>query len=193
MISGLMIPDWIWRGGTVRRVLGIGLPAGALLGAFAFADSGSVLGFVLAAIVCGFVYGVGMTWRMGRSWPRAHELDAADRVAVIRAVRHGEKISEDRLAPDVVEYCERLREAQEKRHPYRWLIPAGAVLALIIAVFDTLAGSVLSALVSWLILAFFLVELLWWPKRQARFLANVERAEALARRSSSIEPPGDTD
>jgi hypothetical protein len=148
-----------------------------------FADSGSVLGALIAVLVLSPFNGTMMARRMARFWPGAKDLNAAERVAVVRATRRGADIGEVRLAPAVVDYSAGLREAHEQGRPYRWVVPLMAALALILALIDSLFGSIRVVLVSWVVVAFFGVELLWWPRKQARLFSNAERAEKLARQA----------
>ncbi|MFG2636374.1 hypothetical protein ACGFX8_21250 [Streptomyces sp. NPDC048362] len=49
-------------------------------------------------------------------------------------------------------------------------------------------GSFGELLVSWLVVALFLGELLWWPRARARLLARTDRAEASTRRTDPGAP-----
>lgn len=180
----MVVPPWMWRGGPARRAITLGLVAGILLGAFAFADSGLLLGALVAFVVLAPFYGILMARRMARFWPGAKDLNGADRVAVARAARRGEDIGETRLAHAVFDYSAGLREACRHARRYWWVVLLFGVVAVIFAVIDTIFGPVRVAVLSWLVVVFFAVELLWWPRRQARLLANAERAEDLARRVS---------
>jgi hypothetical protein len=51
--------------------------------------------------------------------------------------------------------------------------------SLIAAIVDCFVSPVRSVVVSWLFVAFLSVELWWWPKEQARLVANAERAAKL--------------
>jgi hypothetical protein len=175
------IPAWVWRGGPACRAANIGLPVGIFLGALAFAESGSALGAIVVVLILSPFYGIMMARRIARFWPGAKDLNAADRVAVVRATRRGEEVGEARLAFAVLDYSGGLREAHRQAQRYRWVVWFFATAALILAVSDSYFGSIRVALVSWLVVAFFAVELLWWPRKQAHLLSNAERAENLAR------------
>ena len=177
----VVIPAWVWRGGPVCRAVNIGLPVGIFLGALVFAESGSALGAIVAVGVLSPFYGIMMARRMARFWPGAKDLNGADRAAVVRATRRGEEVGEARWALAVMDYSGGLREAHRQARRYRWVVWFFAVSALILAFSDSFFGSIRAALMSWLVVVFFVVELLWWPRNQAHLLSNAERAENLAR------------
>ncbi|MFF5016354.1 hypothetical protein [Streptomyces sp. NPDC001165] len=178
----VILPGWVWRGGPVRRAMVTGLSAGVFFGAFVLAESGSWVGAVAAVLVLGPFYGIRVARRMGRVWPGAGDLDPAARVAVVRAARRGEDIGDARLAPAVVDYCNGLRTAREHDRLLLWVVLAFAAVAVALALIDTFSGSTRQAGVSWLFVLFFLVELTWWPRKQARVMSCAERAERSARR-----------
>ncbi|MFE2100435.1 hypothetical protein [Streptomyces sp. NPDC059468] len=178
----MVLPGWVWRGGPVRRAMIIGLSAGVSFGAFVLAESGSWAGAVAAVLVLGPFYGIRVSRRMSRVWPGAGDLDPADRQAVVRAARRGEDIGDPRLAPAVVDYCDGLRTAREHDRLLLWVVLVFAGLAVALALTDTISGSARQAWVSWLFVLFFLVELTWWPRRQARIMSHAEQAERSARR-----------
>lgn len=161
----------------------VGVPVGIFLAAFVFLESGLLVGALVAFVVLSAFYGVVMSRRMSRFWPAANELSADDRVALVRAARRGQDIPDARLAPAVVEYAEGLREARAQTRKYRWVAWLGAAAFLALAVVDCFLGPPRVTLVSWLFVAFFAIELFWWPKRQDQLLANAERAERSAVRS----------
>ncbi|MGW2743129.1 hypothetical protein [Streptomyces sp. NPDC001450] len=179
----VLLPGWVWRGGPVHRALIIGLSAGVLFGAFVLAESGSWVGAVAAVLVLGPFYGIRVARRMARVWPGAGDLDPADRTAVVRAARRGEDTGDARLAPAVIDYCNGLRTAREQDRLLLWVVLVFAGLAVALALIDTFSGSMRQAWVSWLFVLFFLVELTWWPRRQARIMSCAERAERSARRA----------
>jgi hypothetical protein len=109
---------------------------------------------------------------------------------VARAARSGRDIGDLRLAPAVIEYSRGLREANEHVLLARWLIVLLALVALGVAIADSIFGPPGEAVVSWLYFAFFPVELLWWPRIAARLIANAERAEESARVSFARSPSG---
>ncbi|KUM95990.1 hypothetical protein AQI88_14125 [Streptomyces cellostaticus] len=163
--------------------MSIGLLAGVLFGAFVLAESGSWVGAVAALLVLGPFYGIRAARRMGRAWPGARDLAPADRTAVVRATRRGEDIGDARLAPAVIDYCDGLRKAREQDRLFPLVVLLLTGLAVALAVIDTLSGSTRQAWVSWLFVLFFLVELTWWPRKQAQLMSHAERAERSARRA----------
>lgn len=162
------------------RALIIGLVAGVVLGLLALLGSNSVLAGLAALVAITLLNGGLMARRMARLWPGARELSGADRVAVATAARRGDGIVEPRLAQGIVDYARALSQAREYVRLYRWVIAVLGVIALGVAVIDTLTAPAREAVVSWLYFAFFPVEMIWWPRRQARILANAERAAKLA-------------
>ena len=187
----IAVPAWVWRGGSISRAVSVGLPVGVFFGALAFADSGMALAGVVVLVVIGTLNGIVTARRMTKYWPAARELSGADRVAVVAATRRGEPIADARLAQAVVDYSAGLRTAREKALPFRWLVWLLIAAALVAAMVDSVTGPVLSAVVSWLFVGFFAIELFWWPRRQAQLLANVERAEAFARQHLAPARDGD--
>jgi hypothetical protein len=62
---------------------------------------------------------------------------------------------------------------------------------LVLAVLDSISGPPRTAVVSWLFVVFFAVEIFWWPLAQDRLLANAERTGELARRALSEQRTDD--
>ncbi len=186
--------DWVWGGGRLRAALGMGLPAGLLFGGIVFAESGSAGGAVFGALFVAVFFGTSMAMVLWRQWPGAKDLPPADRHAVARAVRGGEDIREPGLAPAVIEYCATIRRTQERDRRHHWILLVFAGLAAVQAVADTFGGSARSAIVSWLLVVFWVVFLLWLPRQRERIRSNLERAEThaqqLLQRSSGREGGG---
>jgi hypothetical protein len=180
-LSVVVIPAWVWRGGPVFRAVVVGLAVGVFFGALGFAESGSVAALVALVALGPFVFGIPMARRMARFWPGAKMLSGEDRVAVVRATRHGHNVDETFRVRAVIEYGSGLREAHDQARRYRWVIPFVAALSLILALTDSFFGSIRLALVSWLWVAIIVVELSWWPRKLAALLSNAGRAETLAR------------
>jgi hypothetical protein len=158
----------------------VGVPVGVFFAALVFAESASVLGTLVAFVVLSVFYGILTSRRMSRLWPSAGELSGADRVAAVRISRGGKDIGEPRLAAAVIDYTAGLREAHSQARSHRWVVWLGAAAVLVLAVIDSALGPLRLAAVSWLFVAFFVVELLWWPRRADRLLAHAERAERSA-------------
>jgi hypothetical protein len=177
----VVIPAWVWRGGVAFRAVVVGLSIGTFFGALGWAESGSVAALLALTVLGPLVFGVPTTRRIQRFWPGATKLTGADRVAVVRATRRGEAINEPDLAHAVIEYGSGLRRAHEQARRYRWVVPLVAVLSLILALTDSLFGSIRLALVSWVWVAILVAEMMWWPRKQASLLSAAERAQTLAR------------
>jgi hypothetical protein len=176
----IAIPAWVWRFGVVVRALIAGLALGAFVGLLAWIGSGSAAAALTVMVLVTLVYGAFMARRMSRYWPGAKDLSGADRVAVVRAARSGRDIGDPRLARGVVDYRRALHRAAERFRLWWWLIALLGVVALGTAIVDTIFGPVREVVVSWLYFAFFPLEAWWWPRRQARLLANADRAEESA-------------
>ena len=86
------VPAFVWRGGRVRRALTVGFGVAVPLAALAWLDSGMWLSAVLVSIILAISYGIWMTRRMARYWPGAEKLSGEERVTVVRAARHGERL-----------------------------------------------------------------------------------------------------
>jgi hypothetical protein len=177
----VVLPWWLWRGGPVWRAVIIAAGAAILFGAFAFGDSGSALAAVAAALVVGPFTGITNARRTVKFWPGAADLTGADRVSAVRAARRGQTIGEPRLASAVIGYAAGLRAARAEARRFWWVLWLFAAVSVAFAVADTMFGPTRVAVVSWLVVGFFVVELLWWPHRQAVLVSNAEQAEKSAR------------
>lgn len=174
------VPAIVWRGGSVLRALTIGVGFGAALGALAWIDSGLFLGFVVAFVLGGAIYGVLMSRRMARYWPDSFRLPGAERVALVRAARHGEMSSNPSWAAPTISYSEGLHAAVVKL-PVQWLVWLIVLVFAGSAAYDAVQGSIGNGIASFVYLAAVVVELFWWPKREAQLLANCDRAADHAR------------
>jgi hypothetical protein len=177
------VPAFVWAGGFLRRALTVGLAAGAFLGALAWLDSGFVLAGLMVFVLVGSFFGIWIPRRMARYWPGSKELNGVERVTVVRAARSGESIADARLAQPLVDYSRGLHAAAEQARPRRWLLVFILVVAAATAVWDAAFGSWGNAVASGIYLVLLLVELFWWPKRQAQLLANAGRAADAATRT----------
>ena len=174
------VPAFVWRGGFFRRALLIGGFLGIVLGAMAWIDSGLLLAGILAALSTGLIYGIWMPRRMARYWPGAKQLSGEDRVTVARTARHGEPIGDPQLAPAVIDYSNGMQASAEQAKPYRWVVPLILIVSIATALWDSIFGTWGNAIVSLIYLVALLLELLWWPKRRGRLLANGDRAADIA-------------
>lgn len=170
------VPAFVWRGGFWGRALMIGGSVGLVLGVLSWLDSGFWISGVAVLVIVGSFYGVWMARRMVRYWPMSRELAGADRVAVVRAARTGERIDDPRLVDAARDYDRGVHEAAEAARPFRWLLPLVLIVAVASALWDAAFGSVGNAVVSVVYLVALVVELVWWPKRQAQLLANIRQA-----------------
>ncbi|HEX4587274.1 MAG TPA: hypothetical protein VH185_04795 [Mycobacterium sp.] len=178
------VPAFVWRGGFFRRALTIGGAVGIALGAMAWIDSGFLLAGIMAVVTTGVFYGIWMPRRMARYWPGARHLSGDDRVTVVHTARQGERIADGRLAQPVIDYSRGLHAAAERARPFRWLLIFVLVVALGTAAWDAVYGSWGNVVASGIYLVLLLIELSWWPKRQARLLANADRAAEIAQHFS---------
>ncbi len=174
------VPAWVWQFGPLIRALIVGPAVGLVIGLLAAFGSDSVVAGLVAFVVATLVYGALMARRMAKFWPESKRLNGSERAAVAGAARGGRDIGDPRLAAGVVQYNRALREAAGRFWLWWWLVALLGVVALGVAIMDTLFAPAREAVVSWLYFAFFPVEAWWWPRRQARILANAERAAQLA-------------
>jgi hypothetical protein len=177
----ITVPASVWRGGRVTRAVTVGVVAGLFFGALALLDSGFLLAAVIVFVILGVAWGIVMARRMGRYWPGARDLTGEQRVAVVRAARRGERISDPRLAQAVIDYCDGLHAAADRGRLFRWLIWLVLAVAAALAVWDTVAGSRRDSVASCVYLGLLLIDVFWWPKRQAQLLTNADRAAEMAR------------
>ena len=171
----------MWRYGSVGRALATGGTLGVSCGAMALLDSGTLLIAAVVFVIVGTVYGVFMARQMARYWPEASELTGAERVEVVRAARHGELITDPRLARSVADYSRGLHDSAEQARLRRWFIWVLLAVGAGAALWDTVAGSTRDAVASCVYLALLAIEVFWWPQRQAQLLSNAERAAQAAR------------
>jgi hypothetical protein len=177
------IPAIVWRGGFVRRALTIGGVVGLCVGVLAWLDSGFLLAGVIVLVVVGSFYGIWMSRRMVRYWPGSGGLAGDERVTVARAARRGERIADERLAQPVIDYTRALHLAAESTRMLRWVLALALVVAIATAVWDAAFGSWGNVVASAVYLVALVVEVFWWPRRQARLLANADRAADIAERA----------
>jgi hypothetical protein len=174
------VPAFVWRGGLFRRALIIGFGVGLVFGALALLDSGIPLAALIVLVIMGVFYGVWMPRRMARYWPGAKHLTGDERVTVVRTARRGERIGDPKLAQAVIDYNHGLQRAAEKARPFRWVVWFVLVVAVGMAVGDTVLGSARDGVASCVYLALIGVELFWWPPRQDQLLSNADRASDIA-------------
>ena len=175
------VPAFVWRGGRVLRALTVGFGVGLGVAALAWLDSGMWLSAILVLVILVIFYGIWMTRRMARYWPGAENLSGEDRVTVVRAARHGERIGDVRLAQSVIDYVRGLHAAAENARPFRWVLPIVLVVGIGTAAWDAVFGSWGNAIASAIYLVLLLLELFWWPKRRKQLLANADHAAEMAR------------
>ena len=70
----------------------------------------------------------------------------------------------------VIDYNKGMHVAAEDGRPFRWVIPVILVVSIETAVWDGLFGTWGNAVASAIYLVLFLIELFWWPKKQAQLL-----------------------
>jgi hypothetical protein len=170
------VPAWVWRGGRTARGVTVGAAAGLFFGGLAILDSGIVLSGVIVFILLGVGWGIVMDRRMTRYWPGARDLTGEQRVSVVRAARRGERITDRRLMPAVVDYRDGMHAAADNARPFRWLIWLVLTVAAAMAIWDTVSGSARDAVASCVYLALLVIEVTWWPTRQEQLLTNADRA-----------------
>ena len=175
-----MLSEWLWTGGRLRTAVTFGIPFGLVIGSSALAYSGSVTQAVIDVLIAGPMFGGFMAVIWWRGWPRGGQLPPADRVAVLRAVQRGERVSDPRLIPEVLGYATvtlRAADRDQRQRWVLWLIAAGiAAWALVV----TPTGSAAQLAYAWT-LAVVSLGLVWWsPHRFARRRRNAAQAARLA-------------
>jgi hypothetical protein len=184
------VPAFVWRGGSFRRALTVGLGCGAFFGALAALDSGVLLvGGIVFVLLTAF-YGIWMGRRMAKYWPDAEQLSGTQREEVARVARHGERIGDPGLAHAVMTYRQGLHAAVETGRWIRWVLAFVLVVAIGTAVWDAMFGSWGNAVVSCIYLVMLLGELFWWPRRRDQLLSNADRAAEAA--TQIVETQGPT-
>ncbi len=174
----LTVPAFVWRGGFLRRALLTGGAAGITLGALSWLDSGIWLAGLCVLVILGVFVGIVTARRMSRFWPDAASISGADRVAVVRAARRGERVGDPRLTTAVATYRQGLHAAADSARTIRWLLVAVLIVAIATALWDSASGSVNNAVASGIYLVLVLLELFWWPRWVRTLLANADRAAA---------------
>lgn len=175
------MPAAVWRGGSKRRGVSVGVCAGLFFGVLAWLDSGMLIAGLIVFVVLGVASGVLMGRRMSRYWPSASELSGAQRVAVVAAARRGATVGDAALAPAVEGYSRALHAAADHGRSWRWLFVSVLIVALATTLWDALYGSWGNAVASAVYLALVILELFWWPRRLAELLANADRAATTTR------------
>ncbi len=175
------MPAFVWRGGPVRRGVTVGVCAGLFFGVLAWLDSGMLISGAIVFVILGVGGGFWEARRMSRYWPRAAELSGAQRVAVVAAARRGDRVGDDSLAHAVADYGRGLHAAVEQGRPWRWVIVVVLGVAIAMALWDAVHGSLGNVIVSVVYLVLAGLELFWWPKRCDDLLANADHAAGMAR------------
>jgi hypothetical protein len=183
------VPAFVWRCGSLGQAVLTGLGVGVPLAALAWIDSGMWLAAVVVMVTLTPFYGIWTTRRMARYWPGAKRLIGDDRATVARIVRRGKDVDDRRLAPPVIDYRDGLHAAAEKAFPFRWLWWLVLIVAVGVAAWDMLQGSVGNGIASCIYLVLLLLELFWWPKRRRQLLSNADRAAATAQDVLVTPPP----
>ena len=172
------MPAALWRGGAFYRGVIAGVCLGLFFGVLAWLDSGMVLAGVAVLVALGIGFGVGIPLRMSRCWPAAHQLTGGQRVAVVAAVRHGERIDDGTLVPAVSEYVRGVHAAARRHRLARPVVVVLLAVAVTMSVWDATAGSVGNVVVSLVYLVLLLLEVFWWPRRLAELTERADRAAA---------------
>ena len=181
------VPAWVWRGSRATRGVTVGAAAGLFFGALAILDSGMVLSGAIVFVLLSVGWGIGMDRRATRYWPGARDLTGEQRVSVVRAARHGERIADRGLAPAVIAYREGMHTAADDARPFRWLIWFVLAVAAGMAIWDTVMGSTRDAVASCVYLGLLVIEVTWWPTHLEQLLANVDRAAKSADQSQTSD------
>ena len=163
-----MLREWLWRGGRLGGRLRYGVTMGLFFGIWMGAwfywvsfprwAAGAVVGGVVAGAGFGTVMAVSRYAGGLFAIRELSELPPSDRVAVLRAVRRGEPVSDPRLAPSVLALAKSVMALvlRQQAPLWRWMIFAFAALGLVVAVAKTSAGPVWQAVFFWAATVMFL-------------------------------------
>lgn len=176
----LTVPAFVWRGGFSYRAVLTGGAVGVALGALSWLDSGFWLSGLGVLVILGVFVGIVTARRMHRLWPEAANISGADRVAVVRAARRGERVGDPRLATAVATYRRALHAAADSARMIRWLLVVVLIVALATALWDSVSGSVNNTVASVIYLVLALLELFWWPRWVRTLLVNADRSTAIS-------------
>ena len=170
----------MWGGGRIRMAVGLGVPIGLMW--LLVDDQGhSILPLVVSLVVSGLVGGaIVAIFLTGRS-PRLADLDPVDRVAVLDAVRTGDRVADPRLAPAVIERTEALGRVARTFRRDRLLVGLVLLGVLVWAIVMTFDGLDLGDRGPWLLLMFGVVGMISGARRAPARFANAERADRYAR------------
>jgi hypothetical protein len=151
--DGVDVLKRVWEGRWLAGPLTYGVWVGLVVGAgqwavFGSAAQGIGTGLLTAVVVGGFM----ARWRR-RVWPRGGQLSSSDRAAVVRAVRHGERVPDPRLGPEVLAYASVVGDAAERSWRDRWALWLCLAMTSGWAAYATVAGQVRSAAYWWVLTA----------------------------------------
>lgn len=177
-----MRPEDYWRGGPVWTAVRIGVPAGVLYGLIQYALHASTASAISAGIIFAVLFGPVMALLSRRTWRAGSHLPSQDRVAAVRAVRRGEAVEDPRRARAVSEYAEVVKRRAARDRRYSWVLWIFAIGTLILATATTIDGSARAAVVWWVLLLIWVVQLVRLPRMRTRNVDNAVRAEAAAER-----------
>jgi hypothetical protein len=181
----VVLREWPLLGGRLRYGVTIGLIFGICMGVvFYWADSPrSAVGAAIGGVVAGAGFGTVMAGSRyaGGLFPIREllEFPPSDRVAVLRAVRRGEPVSDPRLAPSVLAFAKSVMASVRRQQAplWRWMVFAFAALELVFAVAKTSTGRVWQAVFFWAATVMFFGVGWTVPRALAR---QREKAEAAA-------------
>jgi hypothetical protein len=172
----------IWRGGRLRTGFTLGVPAGIFFAVFVLVLSGSALRAVVSGASFAVLFGGAMALLEWRSWRGAGTLTSTDRLAVVRAVRLGEQVSEPRLAPAVIDFADVVLSSSERDRRLNWVLLVFAAMTAVSAAAGTIAGSTRREAVFWPLTALWVLFCMWLPKKRARAESKARQAASRARR-----------
>jgi hypothetical protein len=181
--DGVVISEWLWAGGRLRTAVTFGIPFGLVIGTEVWVFSGSVIQAVIDVPLAGAMSGGFMAVMMWRGWPRGGKLPPADRVAVLRAVQRGERVSDPRLVPEVLAYAKVMLRAADREQRQRWVLCVFAAGIAAWAAVVTVTGSAAQLAYAWTLAVIFF-GLVWWSPRR---FAHRRRDAAKAARLASVQ------
>jgi hypothetical protein len=185
--------DTMWgRGGRLRLAVALGLRWGLWMWIFfvVFSGRASIAGLLFATLYGTLLFGGTMAFVLWKRWPDARRLDPDDRVAIVRAVRRGTSVENERQARALLDYRMAFERATKRDERFAWTLFVYPILAVALLIGEVGWGSVRHAAVMLVVLVSWIVLLVRRPERRATRRRNAEEAERLARRllSAGADP-----
>jgi hypothetical protein len=171
----------------------LGLPWGLFMWVFfaVFSGRASIAGLLVCALYGTVLFGGIMASIAWKRWPDARRLDPDDRVAIVRALRQGTLVENQRQARALLDCRVAFERATKRDERFGWTLYLYPILAVVLVIGEIGWGSVRHAVVMLGVLVWWIVLLVRLPERRATRRRNAEEAERLARRlllNAGVDP-----